>query len=159
MQPPASPHQLQRLSSPVPLAATSRGLAVQDDQDDTARRRGGSYSVRNLVSDGFVPADHTDPQLVNAWGIGFAPNAPVWVNDNRTGLSTLYDGLGAKQALVVTIPPPTDGVATVGHQRRRFGRSMMWIPAPFKASTGPGRLHWSSRSRSRDRSGSLALAA
>ena len=39
-------------------------------------------------------------------GIGFAPNAPVWVNDNRTGLSTLYDGLGAKQALVVTIPPP-----------------------------------------------------
>jgi uncharacterized protein (TIGR03118 family) len=91
------------------VAVTSRMVAVSHDQDNADRRRGGSYSVHNLVSDGFVPADHTDPDLVNAWGIVFAPNAPVWVNDNGTGLSTLYDGNGVKQALVVTIPPPTGG--------------------------------------------------
>jgi hypothetical protein len=34
---------------------------------------------------------------------------PVWVNDNGTGHATLYDGLGVKQGLVITIPPPTGG--------------------------------------------------
>ena len=113
------------------IAATSQGVAVSRDaapqdaisqnaashhQDDSDRKnqgdrsRRGAYSVHNLVSDGFVPADHTDPDLVNPWGIVFAPNAPVWVNDNGTGLSTLYDGLGVKQALVVAVPPPTGGM-------------------------------------------------
>jgi uncharacterized protein (TIGR03118 family) len=117
------------------IAATSQGSAISHDavpqnalsqdaisqdaashhQDDADRKdhgdrdRRGAYSVHNLVSDGFVPADHTDPDLVNPWGVVFAPNAPVWVNDNGTGLSTLYDGLGVKQALVVTVPPPTGG--------------------------------------------------
>ena len=106
------------------IAATSQGFAAPQDaisqnaashqdpsdrKDDGDRNRRGVYSVHNLVSDGFVPADHTDPDLVNAWGIVFAPNAPVWVNDNGTDLSTLYDGLGVKQALVVTVPPPTGG--------------------------------------------------
>jgi uncharacterized protein (TIGR03118 family) len=103
-----NPHVRALTYSVVLIAAvvgvTSRALAVSPDQDDAARSRDGSYSVRNLVSDGFVTADHTDPDLVNGWGIVFAPNAPVWVSDNRTGLSTLYDGFGVKQALVVTIP-------------------------------------------------------
>lgn len=67
------------------------------------------YQQHNLVSDGFITADHTDPQLVNAWGIAFNPNGPVWVNDNGTGVATLYDGDGVKQSLVVTIPPPAGG--------------------------------------------------
>jgi len=63
-----------------------------------------AYTVTNLVSDGGVPAMHIDTQLVNAWGIAFNPNAFVWVADNGTGLSTLYDGDGVKNALVVSIP-------------------------------------------------------
>jgi len=63
-----------------------------------------SYQVRNVVSDGGVPADHLDPNLVNGWGIAFNPNGFVWVADNGTGLSTLYDGLGNPQTLVVTVP-------------------------------------------------------
>jgi uncharacterized protein (TIGR03118 family) len=63
-----------------------------------------TYQQRNLVSDGFVTADHTDPNLVNAWGITFNPNGVVWVADNGTGKSTLYDGNGVPQPLVVTIP-------------------------------------------------------
>jgi uncharacterized protein (TIGR03118 family) len=63
-----------------------------------------SYQVHYLVSDGFVPADHTDPNLVNAWGVAFNPFAFVWVADNATGVATLYDGNGVPQSLVVTIP-------------------------------------------------------
>jgi len=64
-----------------------------------------SYEQHNLVSDGFSPADHTDGNLKNAWGVAFNPNAFVWVADNKTGVSTLYDGLGNRQTLVVKIPP------------------------------------------------------
>jgi uncharacterized protein (TIGR03118 family) len=71
-----------------------------------AQQTSGFYSVRNLVSDGSVPAAHVDPALVNPWGIAFNPNGFVWVADNETGVSTLYDGRGVKQSLVVTIPPP-----------------------------------------------------
>lgn len=62
------------------------------------------YQQHNLVSDGALPADHTDPNLVNAWGIAFNPNGPVWVADNGTGVSTIYDGDGNKNPLEVTIP-------------------------------------------------------
>ncbi|HSQ80392.1 MAG TPA: TIGR03118 family protein [Casimicrobiaceae bacterium] len=65
----------------------------------------GRYQQHNLVSDGFVTADHTDPNLVNPWGIAFNPFGPVWIADNGSGLSTLYNGTGTPQALVVIIPP------------------------------------------------------
>ncbi len=64
------------------------------------------YQQHNLVSDGFIPADHNDPNLVNAWGVAFNPLGPVWVADNGTGVSTLYDGDGIAQSLVVSVPSP-----------------------------------------------------
>jgi hypothetical protein len=45
-----------------------------------------------------------DPALVNAWGITWLTTSPFWLGDNGTGESTLYNSLGQKQALVVTIP-------------------------------------------------------
>jgi len=69
----------------------------------------------NLVSDGAVPANFTDPNLKNPWGISFGPAAPFWTSDNGTGLSTLYNGMGQPQALVVTIPAaPGSPVGTTG---------------------------------------------
>ncbi|MEO6968328.1 MAG: TIGR03118 family protein [Rhodanobacteraceae bacterium] len=64
------------------------------------------YQQHNLVSDGALPADHVDPNLVNAWGIVFNPFGAVWVADNGTGVSTLYDGAGNIVPLVVQIPSP-----------------------------------------------------
>ena len=59
--------------------------------------------VTILTSD--IPAvGINDPNLVNAWGLSISPTGPWWVSDNATGLSTLYDGNGAIQPLVVTIP-------------------------------------------------------
>ena len=53
-----------------------------------------TYIQHNLVSDGFIAADHTDPHLINPWGIVFGPTAPVWVSNQGSDTSTLYDGLG-----------------------------------------------------------------
>jgi uncharacterized protein (TIGR03118 family) len=65
------------------------------------------YVQHNLVANGAITADHTDPNLVNAWGVAFNPNGFVWVANNHTGTSTLYDGDGNPQSLVVNIPTPT----------------------------------------------------
>ncbi|HEY6643736.1 TIGR03118 family protein [Povalibacter sp.] len=57
-----------------------------------------------LVSDGSVPADVTDPNLINAWGVVFNPTGVVWVNAADAGKSLLFDGTGKPQSLVVTVP-------------------------------------------------------
>jgi uncharacterized protein (TIGR03118 family) len=73
------------------------------------------YIQTNLVSDQAGMAAHTDPNLLNAWGIVFNPTGPVWVANNHSGTSTLYDGSGTPQSLIVNIPTPaasTGGAAT-----------------------------------------------
>lgn len=71
-----------------------------------------AYLRTDLVSDGAAPAAHVDPNLVNPWGIAFNPTGFVWLSDNASGRSTLYDGAGNPQSLVVEIPTP--GTATGG---------------------------------------------
>src|ERR1051325_11035903 len=66
------------------------------------------YQQTNLVSDIPGLAAHTDPNLVNPWGLARNSTGPWWVSDNGTGVSTLYDGGGSPLPLVVTIPG-TDG--------------------------------------------------
>lgn len=66
---------------------------------------GQHYTQTNLVSNESGVAPVTDPQLINPWGISRGSGSPWWVSDERTGLSTLYNGAGAKTPLIVTIPP------------------------------------------------------
>ncbi len=66
---------------------------------------GQHYTQTNLVSNASGVAPVTDPQLINPWGLSRMSSSPWWISDNATGLSTLYNGAGAKQALIVTIPP------------------------------------------------------
>ncbi len=63
-----------------------------------------AYRQDNLVSNIPGLAAHTDPNLVNPWGISYAPTGPFWVSDNGNGLSTLYNTGGTPQGLVVTVP-------------------------------------------------------
>jgi uncharacterized protein (TIGR03118 family) len=67
-----------------------------------------AYQQHNLVSDIPNTADQTDANLVNAWGIVFNPNGPVWIANNGTGTSSLYNGEGEPfpvgTPLVVQIP-------------------------------------------------------
>jgi uncharacterized protein (TIGR03118 family) len=63
----------------------------------------------NLVSDIANLAAFTDPNLKNPWGIASSATSPFWVSNNGTGTSTLYNGAGQPQTLVVTIPPSPGG--------------------------------------------------
>jgi uncharacterized protein (TIGR03118 family) len=62
------------------------------------------YTQTNLVSSEPGVAPVTDPQLINPWGLSRGSGTPWWVSDSLTGVSTLYDGAGTKQSLIVTIP-------------------------------------------------------
>jgi uncharacterized protein (TIGR03118 family) len=77
--------------------------------DDDADTRPNSYSRHFLVSDGVVSAAHTDANLKNPWGVAFNPFGDAWVADNETSMSTLYDGEGNPNSLVVSIPPGVAG--------------------------------------------------
>jgi uncharacterized protein (TIGR03118 family) len=70
----------------------------------TARDGPGHYEQTNLVSDVAGLAAATDANLVNPWGLSRSAAGPWWVADNGTGRSTLYNGEGAIQSLVVTLP-------------------------------------------------------
>jgi uncharacterized protein (TIGR03118 family) len=75
-----------------------------------------AYQQTNLVSDIQGLAQNPtgaqpDTQLVNPWGLIASPTSPWWVADNNAGLSTLYNGQGVEQGLVVNIPSPVSGVA------------------------------------------------
>jgi uncharacterized protein (TIGR03118 family) len=68
----------------------------------------GAYLQTNLVSDIPHLARHTDPNLMNPWGITISPDGNIRVSDNGTGLSTVYTSHGTARGPVVTIPPPPD---------------------------------------------------
>jgi uncharacterized protein (TIGR03118 family) len=71
------------------------------------------YTQTNLVTDATTTATaaHVDPNLKNPWGMARSTGSPWWFSDNNAGLSTLYDGAGNAQALVVKIPGPNGSAA------------------------------------------------
>jgi uncharacterized protein (TIGR03118 family) len=64
-----------------------------------------NYEATNLVSDVEGVARRTDPNVVNPWGVAVGSEGTIWVANNGTGTSTLYDTRGVPQSLIVTIPP------------------------------------------------------
>src|SRR5216110_2782213 len=66
--------------------------------------RADTYSNTNFQSDIPGVALHTDPNLVNPWGMAASPSGTIWVSDNGTGVSTLYHQDGTAASLIVTIP-------------------------------------------------------
>jgi uncharacterized protein (TIGR03118 family) len=87
---------------------------------------GGSSMATGMTASGFVSThlvsnintasnpysgSNADTHLVNAWGIAFNPQGFVWVANNGTSTSTLYDGAGVPQSLVVALPSGAAGSA------------------------------------------------
>ena len=111
-----APTPVARRAFPAALLALGLALSVAsavDAQNGQGNGNGNGYQQHNLVSDLAGAADHQDLNLKNAWGVFFNPNGPVWVANNATGTSTLYDGQGnpfvppppsPQVPLVVTIP-------------------------------------------------------
>jgi uncharacterized protein (TIGR03118 family) len=72
-----------------------------------------AYNLYPLISDGAaVAAPAADTSLVNGWGMSASATSPWWIANNGTNTSTLYNGLGAKNALTVSVGGgPTGTVA------------------------------------------------
>jgi uncharacterized protein (TIGR03118 family) len=95
------------------LASLSTLTGCGGGNGNTPQTPAGStiFQMTKLVSDLPGVASVTDPNLVNPWGIAFSPTSPFWIADNGTHKSTLYNGAGAIQSLVVGIPAPTGAAA------------------------------------------------
>src|ERR1044071_6249539 len=101
------------------------------------------YLQHNLISDGFVPADHTDSNLVNAWGLVAGPTTPWWIADNGSGKTTLFNV--ATNSIVTEFTVPGAG----GKQGNPTGLVFNGVTA-FVIDNGvgaPRRLSLSSRAR------------
>jgi uncharacterized protein (TIGR03118 family) len=85
-----------------PLLRIAAALSLASSLGATAF--GQHYKQTNLISNTSGSAEGTDSDLVNPWGLSRTSGSAWWVADNLTGVATLYNGPGAKQSLVVTIP-------------------------------------------------------
>jgi len=100
-------------TSPPPVLATTFKLTRLDADTTTAG------------------AAQTDKNLVNAWGLAFNPTGFVWVANNGTNTSTLYDGNGVVQSLVVATPAAPTGIVF-------NGSAVNFRGSPFVFSTESG---------------------
>ena len=106
------------------------------------------FIQNNLISDGSIPAQVTDPNLVNAWGISFSPTSPFWISDNGTGLASVDSVQNGAVTLnvrpPVTIPSPTgDTSAPTGQVFNSFTNAFMLSdgqPATFLFATEDGTI-------------------
>jgi uncharacterized protein (TIGR03118 family) len=129
---PQNPHW-NRLLAPA-LGALALGISLPSLHAQLG------YRQTNLVSDIPGVAAHTDPNLVNPWGISESPGSPFWVSDNGTGVSTLYTTSGAPQSLVVTIPKVGGGTSaptgTVFNGGTGFNSNLFLFASEDGAVTG-----------------------
>ncbi|WP_229218825.1 TIGR03118 family protein [Rugamonas brunnea] len=99
-----------------------------------------SYTVTSLVSDAVIAAAHTDVNLVNGWGVAFNPKGYVWVADNGTNKSTLYDGNGVPQSLVVSTPDAPTGIVYNGTTDFKLTQGGGVGASPFLFATESGMI-------------------
>jgi uncharacterized protein (TIGR03118 family) len=99
-----------------------------------------SYHVTRLVSDQPGHAMHTDPNLVNAWGLTAGPTTPWWVSDNGTDVSTLYDGTGNAIPLIVDVAGAPTGAVFNGTPAFVVKHAGFHGPAVFAFATESGTI-------------------
>lgn len=123
----------------VPLTDLTNALAASS---------GPTFIQDNLISDGSIPAQATDPNLVNPWGVSFSPTSPFWISDNGTGLASVDSVQNGTVTLnvrpPVTIPSPTgDTSAPTGQVFNSFPNAFMLSdgqPATFLFATEDGTI-------------------
>jgi uncharacterized protein (TIGR03118 family) len=79
------------LTAPLPVHAVDRAA-------------GNRFHLVRLVADQPGHAQTTDADLVNAWGLAASPTSPIWVSNNGTSTSTLYQGATSASEPVMKVP-------------------------------------------------------
>jgi uncharacterized protein (TIGR03118 family) len=123
------------------LAAAMLVAAALTATGGSARSTAGSvYTVHNLVSDQAGVADHTDGNLVNAWGLDSLPTSPWWVADNGTNVSTLYKADGTPVSLVVSVPNAPTGLVANTSKHFDVHNGTNSGPSLFMFATEEGKI-------------------
>jgi hypothetical protein len=88
---------------------------------------------------------HHDVNLVNAWGVAFNPQGCSWIANAGSATSTLYDGNGVAQSLVVTLARGNpSGIVFNGSTDFSISAERLSGPAPFIFATLQGQISaWS----------------
>jgi uncharacterized protein (TIGR03118 family) len=109
-------------------------------QSATLTVTGSVYSATPLVSD-MAGAPNQDANLVDPIGLAVAPGFPFWVSNKGSDTSTLYDGTGKPEALVVQLPKfaPT-GIVFNGTKDFEVTSAGTTAAAPFIFSGEAGQL-------------------
>ncbi|MEP6730351.1 MAG: TIGR03118 family protein [bacterium] len=98
------------------IVAAATLAACNDNTSTNVVPLQNSFTQTKLVGDDAGGgATSTDPLLVNPWGLAFGPTGVLWVSNQGSGTSTLYNADGSKNSLVVQIPTtsaPTGGEPT-----------------------------------------------
>jgi uncharacterized protein (TIGR03118 family) len=105
-----------------------------------------AYNVYPLISDSSaVQAPLADASLVNGWGLSASATSPWWAANNKTNTSTLYTGVGSKNALTVTVAGgPTGTVANANAADFLVSQNGVSSSARFLFDTQAGQvLGWS----------------
>ena len=97
------------------------------------------FAVNDLVSNNTttIPAAHQDANLTDAWGLAAGPGTEWWVANNGSATSTLYDGNGVADSLVVTTPTHPTGEVFNGGNGFQVGTN---APAQFIFDTEDGTI-------------------
>ena len=103
------------LAAALVIGSAGSARAGDDDANDLT-----AYQRTNLISNVAGQAPTTDANLLNPWGIAWAPGGALWASDNNGSVSTLYSGAGAIVPLVVAVPPADTSAPT----------GIVWNPNP-----------------------------
>lgn len=137
------------MTAAVGAAALIGGVIVvsvaRAGDDDRKGERMSAYKQTNLVSSVPGLARTTDPNLKNPWGVAASLGGALWVSDNATNKSTLYDGEGnilpPNNPLVVDVPGgPTGIVFNPRPDLFHFMGPKGDVPAVFMFATEEGTI-------------------
>src|SRR4051812_35014560 len=121
----------------IPAArAAAKESAGHHGGTSSAAGVGDAFRVRDLVSDGAVPAAHTDKSLVNPWGIASGGTGPVRVADSGTALSTAFDGSGQRRSVAFKVPDGLWGLEFGNDAPGQPGRTLFFAAGPNDEADG-----------------------
>ena len=104
------------------LACSGAGFTGTASQSVTiAVQAASAYLATTLVED-FAggAARKQDTNLVNPWGLALGATSPMWVANNHSDTSTLYNGNGDITPLVVHLPAGFDATGMVANATTDF---------------------------------------
>src|SRR4051812_38660294 len=127
------------------LSCSGAGFTGTATQNASLAVQAASAYLATTLDEDFAggAAKKQDPNLVNPWGLALLATSPMWVANNHTDTSTLYNGNGDPQALVVHLPASFGATGMVSNATTDFavtGGAPPTAPAAFIFAGESGKI-------------------